>query len=213
MSRLLWTENADNLFFFDFCFCFLISSYAFIFLSFSSFIICSLFSFSNWSNFSLILLSSNSLFLYISTDVISNISGLIKSLSLNFLSNLDNIDNGILGLCSINLSNSTLHVDKNVVPFVVLSLTGNDNSTAMFLDNLPNAKLATLWLSNNSLTLKNCETVVINPAIKFKDPIREGAYGLIESGNDDWAKLAVPVIVLKIITGNAKYRFFSEYRV
>ena len=68
----------------------------------------------------------------------------MKSLPLNFLSKLDKIVKGILGLCSINLSNSTRHVDKNAVPVVVLSDTGNDNSTAIFLDNFPKARLATL---------------------------------------------------------------------
>ena len=114
---------------------------------------------------------------------------------------------GTIGLCSNNLLISTLHSFKNIVPDSERSCVGRDNSTAIFLLNLPNAIDATLCPSISSLTLRNCATVVIIPAIKLAAPITRGAYCLASSGIEAWAKFAVPVMVLNKMTGKEHHIF------
>ena len=46
--------------------------------------------------------------------------------------------------------------------------------------------------------------VATRPAMRFKPPITEGTMLRTDSGNCSCAKFAVPVIVLKTITGSVK---------
>ena len=110
---------------------------------------------------------------------------------------------GIVGLCSIILLYSCLECSRKVTPSCALSLIGKLSSTLIFLENLENTILEVLCASCSSLTLKNCAKVVINPDSKFKEPIAITAYSRCLSGILCCAKLAVPVKVLKIITGIA----------
>ena len=117
---------------------------------------------------------SFSLSLYIFTAVIFNISGFIKSFLLNLFPNSLIISSGIVGLCSINLSSSVRHLLINSVPLIVLSSIGNESSTDIFLENLEYEIPAALWPSNSSLTLRNCDIVVIKPAVRLRKPIQSG---------------------------------------